>query len=356
MAPPLTASARQNFTACVVMLCFTVVMVVTRFVIKFACRQSFSGADWLCLLSMAIFITYCALIINFIFNVSVARAYDIDMKFGLAETVNVLKLSYTTEILFTLGISSVKISILWFYYDLFAVNHRLRNVIKVIGVACLLWLLVALFVIIFQCNPIRALWETFAMQPWCLETPRLLLGYELTNLFLDVAILFVPVGVVSQLHLPNSKKITILGIFLLGALVCIASIVRLSAIWHPPNLMANFNFPSTCAWSTIQLGLAIICSCLPTFGPLLPILSKPFPSMRSWYESFKLRFSDSSGLNKASKASSSNNERPWAKIGGVNHDLTSRTWAEGENSNGSEVALEPMPSRRILVSHDIEVS
>ncbi|KAI0844178.1 hypothetical protein F5Y00DRAFT_256200 [Daldinia vernicosa] len=351
---PLTTSARQNLTATIVMLCFAIIMVLTRFSIKLVYRQGFYGPDWFCLMSTAFFTVYCALIINFIFNVSEAHAFDLDIRLGITEMMNILKLSYSTEILFTFGITSVKLSILWFYYNLFSVNPRLRMVIKAVAVTCLIWFLVAIFVIVFQCNPIRAYWEHFALQPWCLESPRVLLGYELTNLFLDVAILCIPAGVVLQLHLQTSKKVTILGIFLLGALVCIASIIRLTAIWNPPDIIQGFNFSFTFIWSTVQLGLAIVCSCLPTFGPLLPLLSKPFPSIRSWYESLKQRFSTSSGLNKTSKASSA--DRPWARIGGGQHNLTSRTWAEGENNDGSEVALEPMPQRRILVSHDIDIS
>ncbi|KAI1468737.1 uncharacterized protein F4812DRAFT_424513 [Daldinia caldariorum] len=351
----LTTSARQNFITCVVMLSFTILSVLTRFLIKLTHRQSLNGPDYLCLISTAFFVAYCILIINFIFNVSIAHAFDFNPAFGISEVLNILKVSYAAELIFTSGITSIKLSILWFYYNLFAVNHRLRLVIKVVGVVCIIWFLVAIFVLIFQCNPIQAYWEQFAQPPYCLESPRVLLGYELTNLFLDVVILCVPVGVVSQLHLQTTKKITVLGIFLLGALVCIASIIRITAIWNPPDILTNFDFSFTFVWSTVQLGLAIICSCLPTFGPLLPILTKSFPSIQSWYASLKMRISNSSGMNKSSKASSSA-ERPWARIGGGQHDLTSRTWAEGEQNDGSEVALEPMPSRRILVSHDIEVS
>nr|ALM31996.1 decarboxylase_GME8373 [Daldinia eschscholzii IFB-TL01] len=345
----LTASARQNFIACVVMLSFTILTVLTRFLIKLTHRQSLNGPDWLCLISTAFFVAYCVLIINFIFNVSIARAFDFNPALGISE------ISYADELIFTSGISSIKLSILWFYYNIFAVNTRLRIVIKIVGVACITWFLVAIFVLIFQCSPIDAYWEKFALPPYCLESPRVLLGYELTNLFLDVVILCVPVGVVTQLHLQTTKKITVLGIFLLGALVCIASIIRITAIWNPPDILANFNFSFTFVWSTVQLGLAIICSCLPTFGPLLPILTKSFPSIQSWYASLKMRLSNPSGMNKSSKASSSA-ERPWARIGGGQHNLTSRTWAENEHNNSSEVALEPMPSRRILVSHDIQVS
>lgn len=48
-------------------------------------------------------------------------------------------------------------------------------------------------------------------------------------------------------------------------------------------------------WSTLQLGFAITCACLPTLSPLLPAISKPFCYIRSWGESFWPSGSQSGG-------------------------------------------------------------
>ncbi|KAI1656745.1 hypothetical protein F4813DRAFT_124430 [Daldinia decipiens] len=338
----LTANARKNFIACVVMLSLATIAVLMRFLIKFVHQQRLHGADWLCLASLAFLIAYCSLVINFIFNVSLFHAYDIYFKISLpeqlTEMVNLLKYSYATELLFTFVISSVKLSILWFYYDLFAVNNRLRILIQVTAAACTLWFLVATFVLAFQCQPVEAFWEKLNQAPWCLDTPRVLLGYELTNLFLDATVLCIPIVTISRLNLPTSKKISVLSILLLGALVCIASIIRLTAIWNPSDILRGWDFGSIGLWSTIQLGLAIVCSCLPTFGPLLPIL-KQLRSIQGLRELLKLRLSNTSSFSRTSKVPGM--ERPWARIKGAQHNVTSRTWAEG-NNDGSEVALEPI--------------
>ena len=52
----------------------------------------------------------------------------------------------------------------------------------------------------------------------CLDAKRLLLGYELTNLFIDVVILCIPVMVIGRLQLSSAKKIGSLVAFLLGFL------------------------------------------------------------------------------------------------------------------------------------------
>jgi hypothetical protein len=119
--------------------------------------------------------------------------------------------------LFGFGITAIKLSILWFYYILFSVDNLLRWAIRAAAIVSILWLIVSTLVIVLQCIPPKAYWETLASTEYCLEYPRILLGYELTNLFVDVAILCIPTGTVWNLQLPKSRKIPIMGIFLLGS-------------------------------------------------------------------------------------------------------------------------------------------
>lgn len=92
--------------------------------------------------------------------------------------------------------------------------------------------------------------------------PELLLGFELTNLFIDVAILLIPTVMVGKLRLNAIKKVSVIGVFSAGCnvsnaildlppdlvsvyqvlrydRVCVTSIARLTAIWNPPDVMAN---------------------------------------------------------------------------------------------------------------------
>ncbi|KAI1080985.1 hypothetical protein F5B20DRAFT_538104 [Whalleya microplaca] len=356
--PTLTASAMKNFVICVVLMCLTAVATFVRFMIKVVYRQKPMGADWMCLLAVAFFFTHCIIIINYIFNVSVAYAFDNDLSLGVVEATNITRNAYILEILFGFGITSVKISILWFYHTIFAVHRTLRRVIQGVTVACVLWFIVATFVIVFQCHPVEAYWEHFVSPPYCLVYPRVLLGYEITNLFLDVAILCIPIAIIPRLHLERSKRVTVMVIFLLGALVCIASILRLTAIWNPPDIVENFDFTYVNVWSTLQLGLANICSCLPTFGPLLPALRKLFPYIQSWYQSIKSQLSSftvSTHIAGSQMPDSSNAERPWVKVGDGRFDASPRTWAGGESNGSSDYALQSIPPRAILVNRDVHI-
>ncbi|CAI6334340.1 unnamed protein product [Periconia digitata] len=103
----------------------------------------------------------------------------------------------------------------------------------------------------------------------CHNGARTLLAYELTNLVVDIFILCLPIGMIRKSGLPYDRQCAVSLIFLLGGFVCITSMVRLRYMWILPSPKTAFDVGNVMLWSTIQLGLAIICACLPTFGPLL---------------------------------------------------------------------------------------
>ncbi|KAK5988694.1 Wortmanamides biosynthesis cluster C-like protein [Cladobotryum mycophilum] len=293
----LDGNARDNLSSCIAMIIVTALAVMARFAVKLCRRQTPTGPDWMSMLSACLFYANCGIIMNFILHTSLDGSFDLSPARGPVQLKNILKMAYPVEIMFGFVISTVKLSILWFYYMIFASANNIVNKRIIIGTAaaCVVWFFIATFVIVFQCNPIHAYWDTFVMPPYCHDTPHLLLGYEMTNLFLDIAILSIPVPMVWKLQLEMSKKISLIAIFLLGAFVCVASIIRLTAIWNPPDVDKNFNFSGIMMWSTLQMGIAITCACLPTLGPLLAVNTKVFLYLASWTTSLWSRSGSQSG-------------------------------------------------------------
>ncbi|KAI0509532.1 hypothetical protein F5B22DRAFT_616627 [Xylaria bambusicola] len=353
MSPPLTKNARENYVASVTLIVLTSVCVLLRLSLKIFRGQSPRGPDLLCFVAMGVFGTYAALILNFIFNVSQYRALDPDPRLGVDEAMNLAKLVYTNELLFGAGITAIKLSILWFYHDLFSVDMTLLRVIRVTAGICILWFVVATLVIALQCSPVQAYWEHYDLPPYCLEYPRVLLGYEISNLFIDVAILCIPTGTIIRLNLSWLRKVPIISIFLLGAVVCIFSIVRLTAIWNPPDIFTGLNFGATYIWSTAQLGVAIITSCLPTFGPLLSFFAKPVPYIRSLYEALR-SFSSinrSSARNKVMGAVG--DEGSWGRVAD-DRGTSPQSWTHAVDLDTTQFALHAVPSRAALVDRGVD--
>ncbi|KAI9154736.1 Satratoxin biosynthesis SC13 cluster protein [Paramyrothecium foliicola] len=215
---PLISSAHWNFRACTVMLALTVTSVALRFAVRKYFHDRILGADWMCLVALVFFVGYCGAIIGYIFGVSDFFALEPDENFGLKEMGNIMKLLYALELLFGCVITAAKLSILWLYHTIFAVDQVFRRIIYVTAGICILWFVITTLVLIFQCNPVRVLWTEPIQDIKCIKPQGLLLGYELTNFFLDVLVLCLPIWVIRKLKLPTTKKISIVVIFLLGSL------------------------------------------------------------------------------------------------------------------------------------------
>ena len=128
---------------------------------------------------------------------------------------------YVEEILFVIAITLIKFSILVLYTHIFNVR-RFRQCTWIIGSICGLWCLFGIFFLVFQCRPIRAAWH-FELQQTpgasnCFSIAKIIFGFEISNVLIDVSILILPVYMGLQLQMKLAKKISIICIFLLGGL------------------------------------------------------------------------------------------------------------------------------------------
>lgn len=119
-----------------------------------------------------------------------------------------------------LCITLAKLSILTFYRRIFSVRSFVRLTWVVLAM-CVVWAVICAFVIVFQCVPVHGMWDV-AMQlgkaATCLKPEKLIFGFEISNVAIDLLILALPVYRVQRLQLPTAKKISVSCIFLLGLL------------------------------------------------------------------------------------------------------------------------------------------
>lgn len=122
--------------------------------------------------------------------------------------------------LFVIGITIVKLSILMFYRHIFTTRTFARINLVLIAIT-IVWCIITLFIVIFQCSPVHGVWN-YAMQLYgqttCLNSPRMIFGFEISNVIIDVSILIPPVFMVQKLQLSMVKRISLTVIFLLGLL------------------------------------------------------------------------------------------------------------------------------------------
>jgi hypothetical protein len=84
---------------------------------------------------------------------------------------------------------------------------------------CVAWLLIGIFITLFQCKRIDASLElAFHASSECVPYGTMILQSELSNLIIDVCILTLPLFVIARLRLPTRKKVFVSNIFILGGL------------------------------------------------------------------------------------------------------------------------------------------
>lgn len=124
----------------------------------------------------------------------------------------------------------VKISILLMYRRIFD-TEAFKKATWVVGTACVAWAIAAILCLVFQCHPMSGMWnpeDTFTNK--CINLQAYYRAVASSNMALDVVILFMPLYMVWRLKLEASQKLMLSGIFALGGLVCVASLMRIITV------------------------------------------------------------------------------------------------------------------------------
>ncbi|KAJ5884424.1 hypothetical protein N7504_011996 [Penicillium tannophilum] len=193
-----------------------------------------------------------------------------------------LEYLFVEELLFLLGITATKFSILIFYRHIFSVPSFMRINWILMGI-CACWCIIAFFVIIFECHPVRAMWnyETLRDKDVCIPEGTMIAGFGIAEIPIDIMILAHPIFMVRNLQMPALKRASLMGVFLLGGFVCVTCAARVWFSWLP-STGYDRDIPASLDWTTVELACAIVCACLPTYGPLLQV-HKRIASVRTSY-------------------------------------------------------------------------
>lgn len=197
------------------------------------------------------------------------------------ELTKAFKIQYIVIPLSITTTACAKISILCLYRRIFpTASFKARSLVLLLLVIAY-WISAAVGSIA-QCIPARAAYDKLVPGK-CINFAAFFLGEELFNCLLDIIILCLPLTVIRKLHMPRQRKIQLGLIFLLGALVLIAGIIRMAVIYRAGS--KNLNNVGDAVWATIENGFALICACMPTYGPLLSKAQTMLLSTSTWYSS-----------------------------------------------------------------------
>jgi fucose permease len=148
--------------------------------------------------------------------------------------------------------------------------------------------IVLTFLNTFQCDPVSAAYDPTQAKAKCISIVTLYLCSAPVNIITDLAILVLPIPVLTGMRLPQRQKTILVLTFALGIFVTIVDVVRIYYLQQASTdqfdaelrLGAGTDFAWTAStafmWSAVEVNVGIICACIPT---LKPLIKRILPSM-----------------------------------------------------------------------------
>ncbi|KAG9552099.1 MFS monosaccharide transporter-like protein, partial [Aureobasidium melanogenum] len=198
---------------------------------------------------------------------------------------------YAFSVLYNPALMAEKTSILVFYLTLSKTNQTFRwatiATLFVVNAAGLALTLVTLF----QCNPVGAAFRyPVPAVHHCTDIITIYLSSAPVNIITDLAILFLPMPILTSMRLPRKQKAILVITFGFGLFVAIVDIVRIaylqSASTYRLNQIVNYQQDNSSGrdvdvtdfswyasysfmWSAIEVNVGIMCACVPALKPLV---------------------------------------------------------------------------------------
>ncbi|KAI0885154.1 uncharacterized protein GGS22DRAFT_139567 [Annulohypoxylon maeteangense] len=232
--------------------------------------------DWLCLAAL------CCGLGTYLANMAgVAVGFgDSLLDMTPENRTTTLKTIWISPPLWGLSSSLIKMSIITSYLRIWS-DRPFKLLCHILLAILTLFGLSLFFGGVFACVPISLSWTppspTSRSASQCINLPLFMFITSTVNTALDLVIFAIPVPLVHRLQIAARQKVALTGVFTIGAVVCVASVMRLVSIYE----LDTTTDPSEGGirlglWSGIESNLAITCACLPT---LRPVIARVFPRL-----------------------------------------------------------------------------
>ncbi|PLB47213.1 hypothetical protein P170DRAFT_363022 [Aspergillus steynii IBT 23096] len=278
------------------------VTVAMRFLARVGLMKTTGREDWTILLSLAFSIVYLGLV----------ASGNIETHYGLGRHSNELsphdfqqqlKRLWAAIPMYNASLACTKYSILFQYLRIFPDRGFRITCYIVMAIVAIYssWAIVSGYV---NCVPVARFWNR-EIPGSCLSFEALWFFNASMNIATDLALLIMPMPLLSHLQLPRMQKLALMAVFAIGGLVAITSILRLSSL-RTVSKSPDTSYSNVAAayWTAAECNVAIICACLPF---LRPLVSRLFPKLLST-NSYN-RYSHSRGLTLATNTNAKSKAR-----------------------------------------------
>lgn len=143
---------------------------------------------------------------------------------------------------------------------------------------------------ILQCRPVGAAWASpVPSSAHCTNIVTIYLSSAPLNIITDLAILFLPMPILTSMRLPKKQKIILVITFGFGIFVAVVDVIRIAYLQdaqrntleaaqqqtsesgNEQRNTGDFAWFSSLSfmWSTVEINLGIMCGCVPALKPLV---------------------------------------------------------------------------------------
>ncbi|KAL6233034.1 hypothetical protein BDW75DRAFT_242426 [Aspergillus navahoensis] len=272
--------ASRGRTAVVVTAVLTsisIVIVAMRIYTRVGIMKSSGREDWTILASLSFAAIYLALVICQ-YQYGLGKHND---ALSHHELQLQLKSLWAAIPMYNASLLSTKISLLLQYLRIFP-SYKFRilcYIVMGVVIAYSTWAIVSGFV---NCVPVAKFWDR-ELPGNCLSFEALWFFNASMNIATDLILLILPMPLITQLQLPKRQKLALMGVFALGGLVVITSVLRLSSLRRVARSSdTSWNNVAAAYWTAAECNVAIICACLPFLRPLVSRIFPKFLSANSY--------------------------------------------------------------------------
>lgn len=176
---------------------------------------------------------------------------------------------YFELLAYSFAIPLPKLVLLLFYVRIFS-NPRFKLAAYAVVSFVIAWCPAVFFTDLFQCSPIALAWDKSIRGGACINVLAFFRYIAVPTVLSDAAVLVLPLPMIWQLHTTTRQKLALSGVFLLGSLGLIASIVRM-VIFFRSDAFADPTWTAVTllAWTMVEVEAVLIAACLPPLRPLL---------------------------------------------------------------------------------------
>ncbi|KAF5528565.1 hypothetical protein CGCA056_v001762 [Colletotrichum aenigma] len=187
--------------------------------------------------------------------------------------VEFLQMLFATQILYVVGLMTLKASVLFFFLRIFP-TRGFRTIIWATHGLNFLVGLIYIILTFAQCRPLSLYWtgwdknESYKNER-CLDFNRFILSNAIINIILDVWMLILPLTQLYKLNLILRKKIGVMLMFSVGLFLTAVSAIRIHTM---VRFMTDSNVTSQALWVYVwtftELCVGVFVACMPNAGQL----------------------------------------------------------------------------------------